>query len=304
MPRRSRGFTLIELLVVIAIIAILIALLLPAVQQAREAARRTQCRNNLKQIGVALHNYSDAHKTFPPGYVSLFDAAGNDTGPGWSWATLVLPQMDLAMVYNQVNINTGVEQPSNATVRMHSFPVFQCPSDSPFLPVWTAWSRNPATGAPIARICDVGSSNYVAMFGTTEPGVGGDGISFRDSRVGVRDIIDGTSTTLMVGERSQSLGEATWTGAVLGAMLMPDGSDGVGSGPPENSSSFVLGHSGDGFTPGDPQSHGNQFFSRHADGVHFLFADGHVGFLTRHMNYNVYTALSTRAGNEVVSDSF
>src|SRR5688500_4365529 len=103
-PRR-RGFTLIELLVVIAIIAVLIALLLPAVQQAREAARRTQCRNNLKQIGLALHNYHDVHNTFPMGYcagMTYVDGA-SDTSPGWSWATYILPQLDQGPLYNQFN---------------------------------------------------------------------------------------------------------------------------------------------------------------------------------------------------------
>src|SRR5579872_1827700 len=96
-----RGFTLIELLVVIAIIAVLVALLLPAVQQAREAARRTQCKNSLKQIGIALQNYHDSARTLPPGYISLIDTSGNDLGPGWGWAAMLLPQMDQSPLYDQ-----------------------------------------------------------------------------------------------------------------------------------------------------------------------------------------------------------
>lgn len=299
---RPRGFTLIELLVVIAIIAMLIALLLPAVQQAREAARRSQCRNNLKQMGLALHNYHESYQTLPPGYVSLFDAASNDTGPGWGWASRLLPQLDQMAVSKRINVNVGIEQPANAAMRVTTFPVFLCPSDTA-TPTWTAWQRSLTTGANIAQIGDVATSNYVGMFGTSEPGVGGDGLFFRDSRVRVGDIKDGTSTTLAVGERSQKLGEASWTGAVLNAVLVPDPSDGIGAGPPEPASSIVLGHAGDGFSPGDPRSHVNQFYAFHG-GVQFLFADGHVSLLNRSMNYSVYRSLATRDGRETVSSDF
>src|SRR5580698_8598950 len=110
--RAKRGFTLIELLVVIAIIAVLVALLLPAVQQAREAARRTQCKNNLKQIGLALYNYHDSFSLFPPGYVDRNGnpnlTPDNDLGPSWGWAAFLLPGMDQAPLYNQINFNLGV----------------------------------------------------------------------------------------------------------------------------------------------------------------------------------------------------
>jgi len=137
-PRRRRpwwGFTLIELLVVIAIIAILIALLLPAVQQAREAARRTQCRNNLKQIGLALHNYENSSSMFPP--AKIF---GSETqGQGWirgnsmSWRVLILPFNDQAPVYNQINFSEWIEQRTLtntlAPFKGKVFPAYICPSD-------------------------------------------------------------------------------------------------------------------------------------------------------------------------------
>ena len=128
-PRRVRGFTLIELLVVIAIIAILIALLLPAVQQSREAARRSQCKNNLKQFGLALHNYHERMNCFPPGYLSLVNAAGDDTGPGWGWGAFLLNDLEQKSLYRTINFNRDVGDPANATPRTQFLPVFFCPSD-------------------------------------------------------------------------------------------------------------------------------------------------------------------------------
>lgn len=300
----KRGFTLIELLVVIAIIAILVGLLLPAVQQAREAARRAQCKNNLRQIGLALHNYADGHKTLPPGYVSLFDANGDDTGPGWGWNSMLLPQIEEAPAYNAINFQVGIEQPANQTSRLPVFAVLLCPSDNP-APSWPAMSRDLSTGDPMALICNVASSNYVGMFGTSEPGVDGEGVFFRNSRIRLADIIDGTSQTIAVGERSHKLGEATWVGSVTGAVLAGDPSDGIGRSRAEAGAGMVLGHAGERRGPGDPTSDANQFYSTHSGGgVHFLFADGHVSFLNSSFDYATYLALATRAGRETVSGDF
>ncbi len=298
--RKRLGFTLIELLVVIGIIGILVALLLPAVQQAREAARRMQCQSHLKQIAIAIHNYHSAFNTFPPGYMSRFDATGNDTGPGWGWGALILPQIEQAPLYSQIDFNVGIEHPSNATARLTRIPTYLCPSDSA-PDQWQVAKRSLSTGAFISNICEVGSANYVAMFGTFEPGVDGDGLFFRNQQMQMQDILDGSSHTLMIGERSFSLGEATWTGAVTEGVIVPDGSDGVGTGPPESASSMVLGHSGDGYSPGDPRSHVNQFYSHHVGGVQFLFADGHVSFVTNSLDYTVYQSVTTRAGGEIIS---
>src|SRR5471030_3159445 len=116
LTRRKRAFTLIELLVVIAIIAILMALLLPAVQQARESARRTQCRSNLKQIGLALHNYNERMNVFPPAYFSNIDpVAGVDLGPGWGWASFLLPDVDQANLQSKINFNLPITNPVNSS---------------------------------------------------------------------------------------------------------------------------------------------------------------------------------------------
>ncbi len=170
--KRRRAFTLIELLVVIAIIGLLVALLLPAVQSAREAARRAQCVNNLKQLGLALHNYEGSHQTFPPGYVSNFNPSGTDTGPGWGWAAMLLPQVEQTNVFNAINFNLAVEAPANLTSRLVNVNNFLCPSDS-VKPEWWVKSRDPATGMPIANICKVAPSNFVGMYGVGEPGVNG-----------------------------------------------------------------------------------------------------------------------------------
>jgi prepilin-type processing-associated H-X9-DG protein/prepilin-type N-terminal cleavage/methylation domain-containing protein len=302
-PRQpTRAFTLIELLVVISIIALLIALLLPAVQAAREAARRVQCVNNLKQIGLALHHYHGSHQVFPPGYVSNFDTTGNDTGPGWGWAAMLLSQVEQKPLFDAINFNSPIEQPSNQTARLTLIGGFLCPSDSA-LPAWWAMVRDP-TGLPTQRICQVASSNYVGVYGTSDPGIDGDGIFFRNGNVGLRDIRDGTTQTIAVGERSHRLGESTWAGSITNAVLFPVDNDGIGYPRAELGPGMILGHAGGRFGPGDPNSEVNQFHSLHPGGVNFLFADGHVGFLKTTMPNKTFRALATRAGAETISEDY
>ena len=251
--------------------------------------------NNLKQIGLALQNHHDTEKSFPPGYASAFDSSGTDTGPGWGWAALILPQMEQQNLSNAVQIKMNVEAPANASVRVQPVKSYVCPGDSA-PPTWTA-KKYDLSGNPVATVCEVASANYVGVFGTSEPGVDGDGTLFRNSKVRIGDITDGTSGTLIVGERAWKLGPATWVGAVTNANLFPlPGS----TAPPvaDNAAGMVLGHTGDGNGPGAPNSYVNQFSSRHSGGANFAFADGHVAFLKTSMDYSVYKALSTRAGGE------
>src|ERR1700722_7689929 len=126
--RRRLGFTLIELLVVIAIIAVLIALLLPAVHAAREAARRAQCSNNLKQIGLGMHNYHSSLSTFPPAYITIVtsDATIAETGPGWGWGTMILGDLEQRPLYNATNFSLQVTDPGSMTVRTANLSVFLC----------------------------------------------------------------------------------------------------------------------------------------------------------------------------------
>jgi len=302
-PRKQRlAFSLIELLVVISIVAVLIALLLPAVQAAREAARRAQCVNNLKQIGVALHTYETATRSFPPGYVSSFDASGNDTGPGWGWAAMLLPQVEQKPLFDTVNFNLPVEDVSNSTSRLTRIAVFLCPSDSAPL-AWRAVTRDPR-GAPVQNICEVAAANYIGMYGTSDPGIDGDGIFFRDGNIGISNITDGTAQTIGAGERAYALGVAAWVGSVTGTSLFPLTNDGVGYPRVESAPGMILGHAGGNLGPGDPRAEVNQFYSRHPGGVNFVFADGHVAFLKTTMDYQVFRALATRAGGEAISGDY
>ena len=300
--RTARGFTLIELLVVISIIALLVALLLPAIQAAREAARRSQCVNNLKQIGLALANYEATHRVLPPGYISTFDATGTDLGPGWGWAAQILPEIEQGPLHGAINFHLPIEVPANQTARLTSIAGFLCPSDT--VPTFWNVSARDASGIPTASLGQVASSNFVGVFGTSDPGIDGDGLFSRDNAVAYREIRDGLSQTLAVGERSHRLGEATWVGSVTGAVLFPSDNDGVGYPRAESGPGMTLGHAGGRLGPGDPNGEVNQFHSSHPGGVNFLFADGHVAFLRTTMPSTTFHALATRAGGETISGDY
>ncbi|HEX3450122.1 MAG TPA: DUF1559 domain-containing protein, partial [Isosphaeraceae bacterium] len=263
--KQRLAFTLIELLVVISIIGVLIALLLPAVQAARESARRTQCVNNLKQLGVAMHTYESASRSFPPGYVSNFDTSGTDTGPGWGWAAMLLPQFEQKPLFDAINFNLPIEDVSNSTSRLTRMSVFLCPSDSA-PSAWWAVTRDPS-GVTLQNICQVAMANYVGMYGTSDPGIDGDGIFFRDSKIGIPNITDGTTQTIAAGERAYALGMATWVGSVTGTSLFPLTDDGVGAPRLEFAPGMILGHAGGNVGPGNPRGEVNQFYSQHPGGV-------------------------------------
>lgn len=293
-----RGFTLIELLVVIAIIAILLGLLLAAAQKVREAAARTQCINHLKQVGLALHHYHDTHHKFPPGYISAFDAAGNDTGPGWGWAAHILPHVEQDNVFRQIDLQQPIEAAASAQGRNQIIKSFLCPSDNPPQQAFPVGPRS-SSGQLLATICTVAPANYIGNFGVGEPGVDGEGVFFRNSAVTLGDINDGTSNTLLVGERSFRYSEATWVGAVTAASHAPT----AGSPLPyleSEAANFVLAHTGETYQgPAYPEET-NHFSAQHARGGNFVFADGHVAYLSRATTYQTYKALSTRSGSETI----
>jgi prepilin-type N-terminal cleavage/methylation domain-containing protein/prepilin-type processing-associated H-X9-DG protein len=297
--RRRAGFTLIELLVVIAIIAVLIGLLLPAVQKVREAAARSQCINNLKQVGLALQSYHDTAKQFPPGYVSGVDGAGNDTGPGWGWAAHVLPQMEQDNLFRRIDLKQPIEAGANSQPRVVIVKSFLCPSDTAPQEAFPVGPRS-STGQLTSTTCTVAPANYVGSFGIGEPGVDGDGIFYRNSAVRIGDVTDGTSSTLMAGERSFRFAEATWVGAVTGAHHAPAPGSNLAYTEPV-AANYVLAHTGETYQgPAYPQET-NHFSARHTGGGNFVFADGHVAYLSTSTTYATYKALSTRAKGEAIS---
>ncbi len=253
--RRARGFTLIELLVVIAIIGVLIGLLLPAVQAAREAARRAQCTNNLKQIGVALHNYVSATGVFPPGYISavnrsVLDACnqdaentpgqGVDTGSGWAWGSMILPYLEQGPVYNSINFNLSVAYHQNDTASLTTVNLYLCPSDfgPDTIPVFAdpPDPAQPGTYSAANVVDTLARGNYVGMYGIGEicaqsgsldsvnnNGAGPEGthagMFYRNSHVSFADITDGSSSTIAVGERSHNLSYVTWVARSIDGWL-------------------------------------------------------------------------------------
>jgi prepilin-type N-terminal cleavage/methylation domain-containing protein len=270
-----RAFTLIELLVVIAIIAILIALLLPAVQQAREAARRTQCRNNMHQLGLALHNYHDAHNVFPPG-------KGRDAAIGrdvHSWMTCILPYVDEAALYNAYNSSREANIAPNYTVIGSKLAQYWCPSNP-----------DPQFHSPYGQTCYAGNQGTVATLNTSA------GILFYISSIGIRDIRDGTSQTILVGEIDAPWGNRTCNymkGWAYGRYSVQVRSTGA----PINSYPGIAWR----YSSGDT-CYAYTFGSYHEGGAFMLFADGQVRFLSENIDSTTFKALGSRAGNEIVDD--
>ncbi|QDT65165.1 DUF1559 domain-containing protein [Calycomorphotria hydatis] len=295
---KSRGFTIVELLVVIAVIAILIALLLPAVQQARETARRSSCQNNFKQVGIALHNYHDAHSVFPLSDHRDDGRGGSCTGTEWnvtdiyrySWGAMLLPYLEQAAIYQEfdfgVNYNSSPSKEIDAVGA--TVVTFLCPSD----PQQDA--RCNRTGAIDNGSVkdDLGRTNMagVADSVTWECNTGwgqtdGDGMLYNHSKTRMRDATDGTSNTLIV---SEVTGSTTGTfdcnhWAVVNHIDTAGGINGPNTLP------------GDGTWSLSSQ----QASSWHVGGCNFLMTDGSVHFLSENMSSVVLRDITTRSGGEV-----
>jgi prepilin-type N-terminal cleavage/methylation domain-containing protein len=298
------GFTLIELLVVIAIIAVLIGLLLPAVQKIREAANRMKCSNNLKQIGLALHNYESRHGEFPPGFGSFVmpDGHTSPNGPGWGWAAYLLEDLEQANLHRKINFSRSILHSSHDPVRTEVLSVFLCPSD-PGPKVIPVYQFDGSFSGSV--LTQAGRSNYIAVFGTGEAGEDppepADGVFYRNSRTQIAEITDGLSNTFFIGERGTRLASGTWLGAVPGSGVPKNplfGSPADWDG--EGAAVHVLGHASNepGHQPNGPSGHVDDFSSFHPTGVLFLRGDGSVRIITDSINPAVYQAMVTRAGGE------
>ena len=300
---RPAGFTLIELLVVIAIISVLIALLLPGVQSAREAARRAGCQNNLKQIGLAQHNYHSTHDVFPIGYVAWRNANTNFTTPGWGWGAALLPGLEQQVVYNAANFSLPIELAENSTIRLTNLAVYVCPSD-----LYTG--RFTVTDASARLIAEAYTISYAANFGRdiniAKFPDAGNGMFIRNRAFGIRDILDGTGQTVMVGERGSILTRMPWIGAVNGAICR------ITPGSPSRTTKTKT-------APIQPLARADtgggtntrlfwetdDFFSPHPSGLHFLMGDGSVKFIKSSVNPSVYGGLFSRNLGEIISaDAF
>ncbi len=311
-----RAFTLVELLVVIAIIGMLVGLLLPAVQQAREAARKMQCQNNQKQIGLALHNYQTGMKYFPAAWIAKEGKEICPFGePGWGWGAQILPFMDQQNLQQLCNLEVPVDDPINKTARETFLSIFSCPSDPPELKAFrldesgvehdhdhdheghshsaSMHTRDHSHGQGSGTEY-FATASYAASIGTTELHEAREGVQFKgngafyhNSQLGPAAFKDGLSNTIFVGERAfEKEHYTTWVGTPPGGECFP---------------ALIVGSFAEGFN-NSGEEHG--FSSQHSGGANFLFGDGSVHFLSQGTSPEAIGAMATRNGQEVINFEF
>ncbi len=288
LPRRSlrshrdrAGFTILELLTVSGLISVLLGLLLPAISGARESARQVQCKNNLRQLGIALHSYHDFQGGLPPGWQP--SSTGNPTA--WGWATGLLPFLEQAPLRSHIQFAEPIDHAGNAFVRAQSLPLLLCPSDS--APKQFSLFRehgNHESGGQTSEtvLVRLPSANYLGVFGTTDPddvaGASGTGAFLQSRSIRFAELQRGLSHTFLVGERTARRLSSTWLGFHRG-----------GEDAPGRVVGFV--HQG----VNRPDADECEFDSRHPGMAHFLFADGHVKSISESIDRRLYRSLATRA---------
>ncbi len=319
-----------------ALIAALIGLLLPAVQAAREAARRSQCVNNLKQIGLAIASYESTHGCIVSGYISATvplsvsavpgynpDLQTNDNGPGWGWLALLLPYAEQVPLYSAINVNLPTWVAQNGTVATVGLNVYNCPSannPSPTCPMVDAnGALLPVASTQFAR------ANYQYNMGWNDTSItpantnyddpvrGCNGPIYRNSAIRFADVTDGLSNTVVAGEKTPYLADATWVGIIPGYRhfaynaFASAGTGGLDvnydypgailaahSGPSLYESPMVI------HPPNSPLGHTDEMYSLHPGGANVLLGDGSVRFVKQSINLLTWQALSSRCGGEVI----
>jgi prepilin-type N-terminal cleavage/methylation domain-containing protein len=304
--RRFSGwpaFTLVEILVVMAVIGVLVALTMPAIQAARESARKTQCANNLKQIGLGLHAYMINHQAFPPGYVSKVLPDHDDGGPGWAWGAMIMPFIEESAMHDQIDYSKSLRDDEMKQVRLTSVPLFICPSDEMFEPIIDIPSKSSTR-----IICQMAAANYVASAGTIRPTCkicrdNFDGAFGRNRAIKPKELQDGLSKTLCIGERASRWSRPALWGVLPNSKVLDNQKPGLYAAGP----AYVLGTTfNEGFnieSSLDEMDHGTigtfaeSFGSQHPGGAFFLFCDATVHFVYDDADPSIMNALSTRDGN-------
>ena len=312
MLQQRRGFTLIELLVVIAIIAILIALLVPAVQKVRESASRTHCANNLKQIGLALQNFHDTNKCFPPsGWTKA--GSGNPAGKFVGWRAMTLPYVEQASLQKLYDFNVHWWEGSNLNAAIYPVSLFVCPSTGPRMQVTSAPAQPPRPAmtfpgplAPTDYEAIMGVQPSVDPLYATQPG--NRCVMFRNATTRMTDIHDGTSNTIMVVEcASRPL-------ILRGRTVLQGFQNNQGQGWIDSEGPFSLdGSNKDGSLQGQGPlltpvamnaTNDNEPYSFHSGGMNVVFADGHVAFIRESVPLLTFAALCTKSAGEVIDGDF
>ncbi|WP_417387938.1 DUF1559 domain-containing protein [Gimesia sp.] len=288
------GFTLIELLVVIAIIAILIALLLPAVQQAREAARRTTCKNNLMQINLALQNYEMAFEVLPAGVYNQTGPVKNEPkGYDMGWLGGLMPFLDQAVVYRHIDFKQSVYADTNYEVRKRPMQVLSCPSDS----------KGPVLKVPIDNDLLLFQTNYAACYNANEApiDVNNSGVMFLNSSITYDQITDGSSNTIFIGEHLYDETNLGWLSGTR-ASLRNTGS--INKDLPGYSGSWGINNPTTPVeeTPVDPLLNVGGFGSYHVGGAHIGLGDGSVRFISENIDPELLEQLGNRGDGKLMGE--